>query len=75
LMGGIVWAADHYWITSLTAHWPPFFHLAVLVAIGGVSYAGLLWFTARESVREIIALASKRSAPADSPAASAQAAI
>jgi hypothetical protein len=30
------------------------------VAIGGVTYAALLWFTARQTVIEIIAMLTKR---------------
>jgi O-antigen/teichoic acid export membrane protein len=60
VMGVAVWTADHLWAASATSHMIPAAHLAILVAIGAVTYAALLWFTARQTVLEIIAMLTKR---------------
>jgi O-antigen/teichoic acid export membrane protein len=59
-MGIAVWTADMLWIAEATDNLIPALHLFILVAIGGITYAALLWFTARDSVLEIIALLTKR---------------
>lgn len=69
LMGGIVWAADQFFIAPMAVNWLPVFHLFLLMAIGGISYIALLWITARDSIKEIIALVAKRkAAEAEQPA-------
>ncbi len=37
--------------------------LAILVAIGGISYVAMLWFTARETFREVLDLLIRRKPP------------
>ena len=65
LMGIAVWAADAMWVASATATFPPAVHLAILIGIGGITYAALLWITARDSVRDIVALVIKPKAETD----------
>jgi O-antigen/teichoic acid export membrane protein len=65
LMAIVVWAADRLLIAPATAHMIPIAHLASLAAIGGVSYAIILWLAARDSVLEIVALVKKRNSDGD----------
>jgi O-antigen/teichoic acid export membrane protein len=65
LMAIIVYGANYMVVAQATATMPAIAHLAILVAIGGITYAGLLWMTARDSVLEIVAMIRKRKAVAD----------
>ncbi len=57
-MGALVWGLDR----SLAPHIPPIPHLALLVAIGGASYAGLSWLFQRETVLRLVGLLRRRGA-------------
>jgi O-antigen/teichoic acid export membrane protein len=65
LMAIVVYGANNMVVAQATATMPAIVQLAILVAIGGVAYAGILWMTARDSVLEIVAMIRKRKAGAD----------
>ena len=67
-MALIVLCADHL-LPPLAAP----IRLALLVAVGGASFVGLLALVSRETIRDLFALVIRRRAPVDSPEALPQA--
>lgn len=61
-MGAIVWGADQA-IISMMPHIHSVVRLALLVAVGGASFTGMMWLGARATLMEVINLVVKRKAP------------
>ncbi|MBO9713186.1 lipopolysaccharide biosynthesis protein [Sphingomonas sp.] len=63
VMASVVEIAERYLIAPLPPLAAPT-HLLLLGAIGGASYAGILWWLARDTAREALALVIRRRTPA-----------
>jgi O-antigen/teichoic acid export membrane protein len=63
-MAALVWAADHALLVRLWPDVPAPIHLIILVAVGGVAYASMLWFGARQTFMEVVNLVVRRKPPA-----------
>ena len=72
VMAGITWSFDHFILRQNYPTLPPALHLAMLVAVGGLSYGATLWLLARDTLFEIIRLVIWRK-PVVAPATEAEA--
>ncbi|WP_407673789.1 lipopolysaccharide biosynthesis protein [Parasphingorhabdus litoris] len=61
-MAAVVYAADQFLPDMIV-----YARFAILVAIGGISYVGLLWFLAKPTLHEILALVLRKKPPAPQP--------
>jgi O-antigen/teichoic acid export membrane protein len=62
-MAALVWAVDHFVLTSIWPDIPAFLHLAALAIVGGVAYVAMMWFGARQTFMEVVNLLVKRKPP------------
>jgi Polysaccharide biosynthesis C-terminal domain len=63
-MAATVWATDKALLAAVWPQVPALIHLAVLVAVGGLSYVAMMWFGARQTFMEVINLLVRRKTPA-----------
>lgn len=63
VMAAAVWLADRYLVDWLWHDMPSMLHLILLTTVGAAIYAGLLWFGARETFKEVLGLVIRRKPP------------
>jgi PST family polysaccharide transporter len=64
IRGGAVMSAVTLPVLYLTTSLPPFAQLALMVFIGAMSYLGVLWWTERENLVQLIKIIRKSDSPA-----------
>jgi O-antigen/teichoic acid export membrane protein len=69
IMAAILLALERFVIMPMDQPLAAPLHLAILVATGGISYAAMLWFFARDTFLEALRLVFKRKPPEQEPAA------
>lgn len=63
VMSAVVWGVDHMAMAYIWRNIPAPLHLAALTLSGALTYAALLYFGARQTFNEVIALVIQRKAP------------
>lgn len=63
VMGAIVWTFDRLLLVPQRPDISAPIHLAILASLGGVAYAAMLWWGARDTAMELIDLLVKRKPP------------
>jgi O-antigen/teichoic acid export membrane protein len=59
-MAATVWATDKALLAAFWPQVPALIHLAILGAVGGLSYVAMMWFGARQTFMEVINLLVRR---------------
>jgi O-antigen/teichoic acid export membrane protein len=62
-MSAMVWATDRMLLTALWPQMPAPVHLAALTAVGGLAFASMMWFGARQTFMEVVNLVVRRKPP------------
>jgi O-antigen/teichoic acid export membrane protein len=60
IMAALVWLFDHFLLQKISPGLWPLLHLMILSAVGAFIYAGLSWFTSRDTCIEVLNILRKK---------------